>query len=174
MSINDLLFAAWIILCFIFILLSPGKISKQTYIRNMGIIFVLSCAMTIWFHEKVIDVSQSSPIHAGMLVFAQMITLTLTSKLWLSYHLRLLSPHARAVLYTIFYGALLIVIICSYWLYKLIPEVQLILYPFASLAISVTTQILENRWKKNNKDLKNSVVFKSEFMAKAESNKSVR
>jgi ribose/xylose/arabinose/galactoside ABC-type transport system permease subunit len=149
-SINDILFATWIILCFVFILLSPGRISQQTYIRNMGIIFILSCAMTIWFHETVIDVSQTSPLHAGMLVFAQMITLTLTSKLWLNDHLRRLSRHARAILYTIFYGALLIVIICSYWLYKLIPEVQLILYPFASLSISVTTQILENRWKKNN------------------------
>ncbi|GEM_PF-959747 len=147
MSINDLFFAAWIILCFVFILLSPGKMSKPTYIRTMGIIFVLSCAMTIWFHETVLDVSQSSPIHAGMLVFAQMITLTLTSKLWLNYHLRRLSPRARIVLYTIFYGSLVIVIICSYWLYKIIPEVQLILYPFASLAISVTTQILENRWE---------------------------
>jgi len=152
-SINDILFAIWITLCFVFILLSPGKISKQTYVRTMGIIFILSCAMTIWFHETVIDVSQSSPLHAGMLVFAQMVTLTLTSKLWLNYHLRRLSTHARVVLYTIFYGALLIVIICSYWLYKLIPEVQLILYPFASLSISVTTQILENRWEKVNSQM---------------------
>ena len=147
---NDLLFAAWIIMCFIFILLTPGKISKPMYVRTMGIIFILSCVMTIWFHETVIDVSQSSPIHAGMLVFAQMITLTLTSKLWLSYHLLRLNPHTRVVLYTIFYGALAAVIICSYWLYKMIPEVQLILFPFASLAISVTTQILENRWEKEN------------------------
>jgi hypothetical protein len=149
-SMNDLLFAAWIILCFVFILLTPGKISKPKYIRTMGVIFILSCVVTIWFHETVIDVSQSSPIHAGMLVFAQMITLTLTSKLWLSYHLCRLSPSTRAVLYTIFYGALVVVIICSYWLYKMIPEVQLILYPFASLAISVTTQILENRWEKGH------------------------
>lgn len=146
-SLNDLLFAAWIIVCFFFILLTPGKISKHKYIRVMGIIFILSCIMTIWFHETVIDVSQSSPIHAGMLVFAQMITLTLTSKLWLHHHLIQLTQPVRIVLYTIFYSSLLVVIICSYWLYKMIPELQLILYPFASLSISVTTEILENRWK---------------------------
>jgi len=106
--------------------------------------------MTTWFYETVIDVSQTSPIHAGMLVFAQMITLTLTSKLCLHYYLMQLSQPVRVVLYSIFYIALLIVIICSYWLYKTIPELQLILYPFASLAISVTTEILENRWEKSH------------------------
>ena len=38
-------------------------------------------------------------------------------------------------------------IVCAYWLYKLIPELQLILYPFASLAISVTADMVETRWK---------------------------
>jgi hypothetical protein len=150
MSINELLFGIWIIVCFVFILLTPGKIRKQTYIRTMGVIFLLSCVMTIWFHETVIDVAQSSPIHSGMLVFAQMITLTLTSKLWLSYHLGQISAHLRIVLYSIFYSALVVVIFCAYWLYKMIPEVQLILYPFASLAISVSTQILEDRWDKSH------------------------
>lgn len=149
-SINELLFGIWIIICFTFILLTPGKISKPKYIRIMGMIFLLSCVVTIWFHETVIDVSQASPLHAEMLVFAQMITLTLTSKLWLHHHLIQLIQPVRVVLYTIFYSALLVVIICSYWLYKSIPELQLILYPFASLAISVTTEILENRWNKNN------------------------
>lgn len=149
-SINDLFFAAWITVCFVFILMTPGKITKPKYIRIMGVIFILSCIMTTWFYETVIDVSQTSPIHAGMLVFAQMITLTLTSKLCLHYYLMQLSQPVRVVLYSIFYIALLIVIICSYWLYKTIPELQLILYPFASLAISVTTEILENRWEKSH------------------------
>jgi len=95
----------------------------------------------------VIDVSKASPLHGAMLVFAQMFTMTLSSKMWLSFNIAQLSRYYRIMLYSIFYSALLIVIICSYWLYKIIPELQLILYPFASLSISVTAQLIDDRWK---------------------------
>jgi hypothetical protein len=113
----------------------------------MGIIFILSCLMTSWFHESVIDVSQTSPIHGAILSFAQVGTLTLTSKLWLTLNFYQFTKAIRVSLYVIFYGALLTVTICAYWLYKALPELQLILYPIASLAISITAEVLEDRWK---------------------------
>jgi hypothetical protein len=146
-SSNDLLFILWILACFALILLTPGRISKVNYSRLMGIIFILSCLMTSWFHETVIDVSQTSPIHGAILSFAQVGTLTLTSKLWLTLNFYQFTKAIRMSLYVIFYGALLTVTICAYWLYKSLPELQLILYPFASLAISITAEALEDRWK---------------------------
>ena len=146
-SSNDLLFILWILACFALILLTPGRISKVNYSRLMGIIFILSCLMTSWFHETVIDVSQTSPIHGAILSFAQVGTLTLTSKLWLTLNFYQFTKAIRMSLYVIFYGALLTVTICAYWLYKSLPELQLILYPFASLAISITAEVLEDRWK---------------------------
>ena len=146
-SSNDLLFILWILACFALILLTPGRISKVNYSRLMGIIFILSCLMTSWFHETVIDVSQTSPIHGAILSFAQVGTLTLTSKLWLTLNFYQFTKAIRVSLYVIFYGALLTVTICAYWLYKSLPELQLILYPFASLAISITAEVLEDRWK---------------------------
>ena len=146
-SSNDLLFILWILACFALILLTPGRISKVNYSRLMGIIFILSCLMTSWFHETVIDVSQTSPIHGAILSFAQVGTLTLTSKLWLTLNFYQFTKAIRVSLYVIFYGALLTVTICAYWLYKALPELQLILYPIASLAISITAEVLEDRWK---------------------------
>lgn len=146
-SSNDLLFIFWILACFALILLTPGRMSKVNYSRLMAIIFILSCLMTSWFHETVIDVSQTSPIHGAILSFAQVGTLTLTSKLWLTLNFHQFTKAIRMSLYVIFYGALLTVTICAYWLYKALPELQLILYPFASLAISITAEALEDRWK---------------------------
>jgi hypothetical protein len=103
--------------------------------------------MTSWFHETVIDVSQTSPIHGAILSFAQVGTLTLTSKLWLTLNFQQFTKVIRVSLYVIFYSALLTVTICAYWLYKALPELQLILYPIASLAISITAEALEDRWK---------------------------
>ena len=146
-SINDQLFIFWILLCFGLILFTPGKISKRSYSHMMAVIFILSCLMITWFHETVIDVSKTSPIHGAILALAQVGTLTLTSKVWLTLNLHQFNPLLRSVLCTIFYGALLVVTVCSYWLYKVFPELQLILYPLASLAISITAEVLEERLK---------------------------
>lgn len=81
------------------------------------------------------------------MVLSQMFTMTLTSKLWLKFELDKMSIALRKTIYVFFYVSLLAVIVCAYWLYKLIPELQLILYPFASLAISVTADMVETRWK---------------------------
>ena len=147
LSNNDLLFILWILICFALILLTPGRISKASYSRLMASLFILSCLMTRWFHETVIDVSQTSPIHGAILSFAQVGTLTLTSKLWLTLNFQQFTKVIRVSLYVIFYSALLTVTICAYWLYKALPELQLILYPIASLAISITAEALEDRWK---------------------------
>jgi hypothetical protein len=74
-------------------------------------------------------------------------TLTLTSKLWLTLNFRQFSKTAQKSLYAVFYSALCAVTIYAYWLYKEFPELQIILLPFASLAISITAEALENRWK---------------------------
>lgn len=146
-SLNDLFFAIWIFLSLGFVLLTPGKISRQSYSRFLLAIFFISCFVTIWFHETVIDVSKTSPVHGSLMVLSQMFTMTLTSKLWLKFELDKMSIALRKTIYVFFYVSLLAVIVCAYWLYKLIPELQLILYPFASLAISVTADMVETRWK---------------------------
>ncbi len=145
-SLNDTLFAVWLLGCVTLIFFAPGKINKTSYSRLIMGIFALSCVMTIWFHETVVDVSQTSPLHAAMLILAQLLTLTLTSKIWLSFHLHEMRRPMRMTLYVIFYGALTAYIVGSYWLYKTTPELQLMLYPFASLAISLTAQIVEDRF----------------------------
>ena len=147
LSTNDFLFILWILACYAIILLTPGKISKASYSRLMIGIFICSCLATTWFHETVIDVSQTSPIHGAILALAQVGTLTLTSKLWLTLNFHRFSNTVRISLYAIFYSALLTITICAYWLYKVFPELQLILYPIASLAISITAEALEDRWK---------------------------
>lgn len=146
LSINDSLFISWIIASFSVILLTPGKISKRSYSHLIAGIFMISCLVTIWFHETVIDVAQTSPIHGAILVLAQIGTLTLTSKIWFSINYNQLSSFIRVTIYIILFITLAFIIICSYWLYKVMPELQILLYPLASLAISVTAQILENRW----------------------------
>jgi hypothetical protein len=147
LSINDVLFIIWTLLCIGLIFLTPGKICQRTYSRMIAGIFILSCLVTIWFHETVIDVSQVSPIHGGVLALAQVATLTLTSKLWLTINFHKLSRFFRAAIYILLYTALLAIVVCSYWLYKFVPELQVILNPIASLAISITAQILEDRWE---------------------------
>lgn len=147
LSNNDLLFIFWILTCFAIILLTPGKIGKTSYSRLMAGIFICSCLVITWFHETVIDVSQTSPLHGAILSFAQVGTLTLASKLWLTLNFHGFSKSVQITLYIIFYGALLTVTICAYWLYKLLPELQLLLYPLASLAISLTAELLEDRWE---------------------------
>lgn len=147
LSNNDLLVIIWISTCFGLILFTPGEIGKPAYSRLMAFIFICSCLITTWFHETVIDVSQTSPIHGAILSFAQIGTLTLTSKLWLTLNFHQFSQIIRRALYVIFYSALLTITICAYWLYKTLPELQLVLYPFASLAISLTAEALEDRWK---------------------------
>jgi hypothetical protein len=146
-SNNDLLFILWILTCLSIILFTPGKIGKIGYSRLMAGIFICSCLVTVWFHETVIDVSKTSPLHGAILAFAQFGTLTLSSKLWLSLNFKKLSKVIRFVIFTILYGALLAIIICTYWLSKIIPELLLVLYPISSLAISISAEMLENRWK---------------------------
>ena len=146
LSNNDFLFIAWLIVCYGLILLAPGKISKHAYSRIIAGIFFGSCLAIITFHETVIDVSLSSPIHGALLVLAQVGTLTLTSKLWLTINYHQLTRSVRIATCLFLYSALLAIIIGSYWLYKLMPELQILLYPFSSLAISLTAQILEDRW----------------------------
>lgn len=147
LSTQDLLFIFWILTCFSFIVLTPGKIGKVSYGRLMAAIFLCSCLVTTWFHEAVIDVSKTSPLHGAILAFAQVGTLTLSSKLWLSLNFKKFSDGIRISIYVILYGALLTIVICAYWLSNIIPELLLILYPISSLAISITAEILENRWK---------------------------
>ena len=146
-SLNDAIFILWICTCFSIILFTPGKIGKITYGRLMAAIFICSCFATIWFHETVIDVSKTSPLHGAILAFAQVGTLTLSSKLWLTLNFSKFDKVARSTLYVALYGALLAITTLSYWLSKLLPELLLVLYPMASLAISITAEILEDRWK---------------------------
>jgi len=149
-SSNDLFFALWILMSCVLVMFKPGKISRQSYRRLLVAIFFISCFVTIWFHETVIDVSKTSPLHGALMVLAQMFTMTLTSKIWLKLELETMSSTMRASVYVFFYISLLVVIVCSYWLYKKLPELQLILYPFASLAISVTAELIEERWEKQS------------------------
>lgn len=146
-SSNDLLFILWILTCLTIILFTPGKIGKTGYSRLMAGIFIISCLVTTWFHETVIDVSKTSPLHGAILAFAQVGTLTLSSKLWLSLNFKKFSKTIRIYISVILYGSLLTMTICAYWLSKIIPELLLILYPIASLAISISAEMLENRWK---------------------------
>lgn len=146
-SINDGIFILWMMACYAVILIAPGKIAEHSYSRVIAWIFLLSCLTTLWFHETVIDVSELSPIHGAILAFAQMGTLTLTSKLWLSINYPKFSQAARVLTCVVIYFSLLVTLFCSYWLYKYYPEMQLLLYPLAGAAISVTAQILEDRWK---------------------------
>lgn len=136
----------WLLICFGVIFIAPGKISEQLYSRLIAGIFLLSCIATIWFHETVIDVSRQSPIHGAILALAQIGALTLTSKLWFSINYKKLSRFARFGICTFLYVSLTTIVFGAYWLYKLIPELQLLLYPFSSLGISVTAEILEERW----------------------------
>lgn len=146
-SSNDLLFILWILTCLTIILFTPGKIGKIGYSRLMAGIFISSCLVTTWFHETVIDVSKTSPLHGAILAFAQVGTLTLSSKLWLSLNFKKFSKTIRIYVSVILYGSLLTITIFAYWLSKIIPELLLILYPIASLAISISAERLENRWK---------------------------
>ena len=147
LSNNDLLFTLWILICYVLILFMPGKISKTYYSRLMAGVFICSCLTITWFHETVIDVSQTSPIHGAMLSLAQVGTLTLTSKIWLTLNFHEANKSVKMTLYALLYGALFTIIACAYWLYKSLPELQLVLYPIASLAISITAEALESRWK---------------------------
>lgn len=146
-SNNDLLFILWILACLSIILFTPGKIGKISYSRLMAGIFICSCLVTTWFHETVMDVSKTSPLHGAILAFAQVGTLTLSSKLWLSLNFKKFTTIIRSLICGILYITLLAITICSYWFSKFIPELLLILYPIASLAISITAEMLENRWK---------------------------
>lgn len=147
LSSNDLLFILWILACLSIILFTPGKIGKIGYSRLVAGIFICSCLVTTWFYETVIDVSKTSPLHGAILAFAQVGTLTLSSKLWLSLNYKKFNKTVRISISIILYGALLTITICAYWLSKFIPELLLILYPIASLAISISAEMLENRWK---------------------------
>lgn len=147
LSNNDLLFILWILICYILIFLTSGKVSKAHYSRLMAGIFICSCLMITWFHETVIDVSQASPFHGAILSLAQVGTLTLSSKIWLTLNFHRANKSLKVTLYAIFYGALITITACAYWLYKILPELQLVLYPIASLAISITAEALESRWK---------------------------
>ena len=146
LSLSDALFILWILICIVVIVFASGRVSRSIYSRLMVVIFSLSSLVTIWFHETVIDISQVSPVHGAILVLAQIGTLTLTSKLWFSINYKQLSRFGRLSISTFLYATLSIVVIGSYWLYKLMPELQLLLYPFSGLAISMTAEILENRW----------------------------
>lgn len=146
-SSNDLLLILWILACLSITFFTPGKIGKIGYSRLMAGIFICSCLATSWFHETVIDVSKTSPLHGAILAFAQVGTLTLSSKLWLNLNFKKFNPIIRTLLCTILYGALLTMTICAYWISKIIPELLLILYPMSSLAISISAEMLEDRWK---------------------------
>jgi hypothetical protein len=113
----------------------------------MAGIFICSCLATTWFHETVIDVSKTSPLHGAILAFAQVGTLTLSSKLWLSLNFKKFDEALRTFICVILYGTLLTITICAYWLSKILPELLLILYPISSLSISITAEILEKRLK---------------------------
>lgn len=145
-STNDFLFIVWIVICYGLILFSPSKLNKNSYGNLMACIFISSCFVIIWFHETVIDISQNSPMHAVILGFAQVGTLTLASKLWFSIHYHRLSKGLQMGLQVFLFGALLFTVIFSYWLYKASPELQLLLYPLASLAISLTAEMIEEKW----------------------------
>lgn len=145
-SINDSLFILWLLICYGLILYSPKKLTRNQYGQLMAVIFIASCFVIIWFHETVIDMSKSSLIHSAILGLAQVGTLTLTSKIWFSINYKRLNKHFQTGLQIFLFGSLLSIAGFSYWLYKLSPEVQLMLYPFASLAISLTAEKIEENW----------------------------
>ena len=145
-STNDFIFILWIVICYSLIIFSPGRLNRNSYGNLMAYIFISSCFVIIWFHETVIDISESSPLHAAILGLAQVGTLTLASKLWFSIHYHRLSKGFQISLQVFSFGALLFVIMFSYWLYKASPELQLLLYPLGSIAISLTAEMIEEKW----------------------------
>ena len=147
-STPDSLFVLWLMICYGLILFSPSKLNRHQYGKLMAAIFIASCFVIIWFHETVIDVSKGSLMHSAILGLAQVGTLTLTSKLWFYIHYKRLNKHLQTGLQIFLFGALFIIATLSYWLYKISPELQLLLYPFASLAISLTAEKIEEAWNK--------------------------
>lgn len=145
-SINDGFFVLWNVVCLGLIVGLPGRMNEKTYSRVVATIFILTAIVVVWFHETVIDVARTSPIHGAILALAQLGTMTLASKLWLAINYHKLAGSIRNLLVGVLYGSLLTVILGSYWLYKYFPEVQLLIYPLASVAISLSAQILEDRW----------------------------
>ena len=145
-SLNDLVFIFWLVICYYLILITPGKLNRGNYGQLMAGIFILSCLAITWFHETVIDISQSSPIHGAILGFAQVGTLALTLKIWLSIHYQNLKRWIQILLQIVLFGSLFVITSFSYWLYKFTPELQLLLYPLASLAISLAAEMIEERW----------------------------
>lgn len=149
-SVNDVLFICWLLISFGLIVLMPGRLNKRIYSSVILLVFIMSCLATFWFHETVIDVSQSSPLHGALLSFAQIGILTLSSKVWLAINDEHLGKALRKVIVVSIYTSLTIIIFGSYWLYKMIPELQIVLYPLASIAISFTAQLLEDRIEKTH------------------------
>lgn len=139
------IFFLWVLTALGLLLLSPWRLTAGEYSRISFVVFVLTSVATIKFHlPSTIDAA--SPEHKVLLSLAQLAILTLSAKVWFALNYYKFSQHARWLIAAVLYGALFSSIAGAYWLYDNFPALQIFLYPLASLAISLTAEVIEHRW----------------------------
>jgi hypothetical protein len=129
------------------LLLAPRRVSASEYSVLSSIVFLLTSFATVRFHEPFAADAVLSPEHKILLTLAQFGVMTLAAKLWFSINYFKLSRSVRLLVSFVLYGSLFVTIAGAYWLYKYFPAIQIMLYPLASLAISLTAELIEHHWQ---------------------------
>lgn len=140
------IFLLWIIMALGLLLVPYRKVTAEEYSRIAFIVFVLTSVATIKFHTPINIDSSTSPEHKVLLSLAQFGILTLSAKTWFALNYYKFSSHVRYLINVVLFSSLFVSIAGAYWLYNNLPALQIFLYPLASLAISLTAELIEDQW----------------------------
>lgn len=101
--------------------------------------------MIVGFNEYEIEVTENSPLHAGLMALCQYGALTLAAKVWFSINYATFNVHLRTVVGFLVHGSLLGLIVGSYMLKQSYPLLPILFYPAASISLALIAETIEER-----------------------------
>lgn len=133
------------------IIFGANKFPRNLYNLILLAIVFVSSSLTILFYEFDIELSNSTPLHTGLLAFAQYGVVTLASKIWFSLNYSQLGKVSKFLINFIIFGSLFTLIIANYWVKSINPVYVLLIYPLASLSLSLIAENIEEKCDVNRR-----------------------
>lgn len=127
------------------IIFGANKLPRNLYSLILVVIVFVSSSLTILFYEFDIELSNSTPLHTGLLAFAQYGVVTLASKLWFSLNYSRLGRASKFLINFIIFGSLFTLVVANYWVKSINPVYVLLIYPLASLSLSLIAETIEEK-----------------------------
>lgn len=146
----DAIYLIVVTLIIALVILGARCFQVRTYSLVMLFCMVLSVTAVILYNELYLESSSKTPLHSALLSMGQYGALTLSAKVWFSINYDRFSAVTRIVVNSMVYGALLVLVLTSYWLKQQAPLLVVLLYPLASIALALLAESIEEMFRNRN------------------------